>query len=435
MRFSVLVLSSAALAAAAAGTARAGHEADQFVGAAACANVVCHGSLVSHEGGNILHNEFVTWSERDSHARAFAVLGSPQSERIAAALGIGPASEAPACLDCHATNPAPELRGDKFRVEDGVSCESCHGAAGRWLASHDDEGRTHADNVAAGLTDLADVGLRARVCSSCHVGDDRRFVTHRILAAGHPRTSFELDTFTFLQPAHFRSDEDYARRKGAVASATVWAAGQAASLDVYLSKLEGHGGERGAAWPEFALFDCFSCHHPMDPAGAGSRAERAAGSLGLPAPLRASALMLGAAADVAGLPRDVRIDPSLLEIDASMAAGTADAAASAAELRRRASRSAALLRQWKPGRRELARLLEVLSSEAWISSYRSYADAEQATMAVQSVVASLREGEEGEDARRLAPALDGLFAATRDERTFTAAGFAAAMRRVAAAAR
>ena len=53
---------------------------------------------------------------------------------------------------------------------------------------------------------------RARLCLSCHFGDPLRFANHRIMGAGHPRMSFELDTFTALQPAHFKVDADYRKR-------------------------------------------------------------------------------------------------------------------------------------------------------------------------------------------------------------------------------
>jgi hypothetical protein len=51
--------------------------------------------------------------------------------------------------------------------------------------------------------------VRAKLCLSCHFGTEDKFATHRIMGAGHPRISFELDTFTEIQPAHFRVDEDY----------------------------------------------------------------------------------------------------------------------------------------------------------------------------------------------------------------------------------
>ena len=50
--------------------------------------------------------------------------------------------------------------------------------------------------------------MRAGLCLSCHFGNQEKFVTHRMMGAGHPRMSFELDTFTQLQPAHFVVDED-----------------------------------------------------------------------------------------------------------------------------------------------------------------------------------------------------------------------------------
>ena len=50
-------------------------------------------------------------------------------------------------------------------------------------------------------------------CLSCHFGDETKFVTHRLMGAGHPRLSFELDTFTAIEPAHFDVDDDYRARK------------------------------------------------------------------------------------------------------------------------------------------------------------------------------------------------------------------------------
>ena len=83
------------------------------------------------------------------------------------------------------------------------------------------------------------------------------------MAAGHPRLSFELDTFTYLQPAHFRIDTDYRERKRAADSANVWAAGQAESVGAFVNVLAGPDTARAALWPEFSLFDCFGCHHAI----------------------------------------------------------------------------------------------------------------------------------------------------------------------------
>mgnify|MGYP006147321809 CR=1 FL=1 len=52
---------------------------------------------------------------------------------------------------------------------------------------------THPANVAAGLVPLEDPQVRAGVCLDCHYGsaEGNQFVTHRMMAAGHPRIVFE----------------------------------------------------------------------------------------------------------------------------------------------------------------------------------------------------------------------------------------------------
>src|SRR5690606_12265939 len=148
--------------------------------------------------------------------------------RIARNLGLKePAHEARLCLDCHAHHPPPAQRGERFRVEDGVSCEGCHGPAEGWIKSHVAPGATHADNVARGLYPTEEPVAQAKLCLSCHFGNRDKFVTHRMMGAGHLRMSFELDTFAQTQPPHFVADADWQRRKGRWDTVRTWAIGQA----------------------------------------------------------------------------------------------------------------------------------------------------------------------------------------------------------------
>src|SRR5690606_9934949 len=133
----------------------------------------------------------------------------------------------PLCLECHATYTEESARqGDKYTVEDGVGCESCHGASEKWIASHDNKDATRAASIKAGLTDLVDAGKRAQICTSCHVGKVEKNLPHRIMGAGHPRLSFELDTYAALMPWHWEIDEDYKKRKGEYQGVNYWIAGQ-----------------------------------------------------------------------------------------------------------------------------------------------------------------------------------------------------------------
>jgi light-regulated signal transduction histidine kinase (bacteriophytochrome) len=86
-----------------------------------------------------------------------------------------------------------------FVMADGVACETCHGPAQRWISSHVQPNATHAQNLANGMYATADDVQRARLCLSCHFGTADKFVDHRMISAGHPRLSFELDTFSQIE--------------------------------------------------------------------------------------------------------------------------------------------------------------------------------------------------------------------------------------------
>ena len=236
---------------------------DKTLGVGSCASSLCHGAIETWKDSHVLQNEYVTWSRSDKHARAYAVLLSDRSKEIAKKLALPePAHKSDLCLDCHTHNPKPAQRSKGFQITDGIACEACHGPAERWVRSHVETGVTHANNLVRGMYPTSEDVARARLCLSCHLGTKDKFVTHKIMAAGHPRMSFEMDTFTQIGPAHFRIDADWQRRKGNWNDVRAWAIGQAVAAREMLSLLQGPRGRDGL-FPELVLFDCHSCHHPM----------------------------------------------------------------------------------------------------------------------------------------------------------------------------
>ncbi len=231
-------------------------------GVATCAGSMCHGSVKEFKQSNILHNEYITWDRRDVHSRAYNKLFEPEFRQITDKLGLKAPHEEKVCLDCHASNVPEDKRGKKFQMTDGIGCETCHGGSGNWLSSHTDADATHAKNLENGLYPTSDIVMRARLCMSCHYGNENQFVTHEIMGAGHPRISFELDTFTELEPRHFEQDEDYAERKTPYSHVKAWAVGQAVATESILDMLLSDQFHR-AMFPELSMFDCHSCHHPM----------------------------------------------------------------------------------------------------------------------------------------------------------------------------
>jgi hypothetical protein len=110
--------------------------------------------------------QFVLWSG-SRHAHAYEALASEKALAIATEKGIGNPQEAPQCLKCHVTAfPVLETIADqKITLEEGVSCESCHGAgSGYWKKAT--MAAVRADEI-----DAASIGLvvpTVEVCTGCH---------------------------------------------------------------------------------------------------------------------------------------------------------------------------------------------------------------------------------------------------------------------------
>jgi len=233
------------------------------LGVASCAGNNCHGAVQPLKGSRVAQNEYLIWSQKDKHSKAFSALREERGRRIAENLGLPDAEHAETCLNCHADNVRAPQRGRQFQLADGVGCESCHGGASGWLGIHI-AGADHQANVAAGLYPIEQPLARAERCLSCHWGDKDRFVSHQMMGAGHPPLGFELDTYTALQPAHYSVDSAYVARKRQPNDIQIWAVGQAVDLKKRMqSLLDPSNGPKGLQ-PELALFDCQSCHHATD---------------------------------------------------------------------------------------------------------------------------------------------------------------------------
>lgn len=360
------------------------------LGVASCASATCHGAATPAPGGVVAQNEYVTWQTRDKHAGAYNLLLNEQSQRIARNLGLEAAHTAEVCLSCHADNVPEERRGPDFQLADGVGCESCHGGAGNWIQLHtiSDNQNSHERNLEAGLYPTPDPVARGALCLSCHLGDETKFATHRIMGAGHPRLSFELDTFTAIQPAHFVVDDDYRARKEVAGGAKTWAVGQAVALartlELMLDPQVGHSG----LFPELAFFDCHACHKPMS---AGRWRERASLGLG-PGVVRvndANLIMVRVAASA--------IQPSLAEElerrgRALHLASQDDRDkwwAAADALRESAHEAIDVFTGHTFSEADLRALLDALVREGERGEYIDYVAAEQTTMAIGSILSTM----------------------------------------------
>ncbi len=136
----------------------------QFIGVEGCRG--CHASAA-------IGDQYGRWAA-SAHARAYRDLGTDRAREVAARLHIGIPQQDERCLRCHVTAfgaPAGRLSGT-FRIEEGVQCESCHGAGERYASFS-----VMVDRVKAVASGLVIPG--PEICRSCHNSQSPTFKEFR----------------------------------------------------------------------------------------------------------------------------------------------------------------------------------------------------------------------------------------------------------------
>ncbi len=211
----------------------------QFVGVAGCKSSSCHG------GAGEKRNQYLTWLQKDFHARSYAILTNARSARIAETLGLPAPQENNRCAVCHSPfqSVAPTRLAPTAHLDEGVSCESCHSAAEPWLRAHTRKDWNYAMRVTAGMRDLKSFYVRANTCVACHQNLDSD-----IAKAGHPELTFELDGQSVAEPKHWRDNDPSSGLRA-------WLVGQAVALREMswaFSKNETPDAEATAKWKGLA---------------------------------------------------------------------------------------------------------------------------------------------------------------------------------------
>lgn len=270
----------------------------KYLGASTCDGANCHTKAEAREKPPYL-TEYTSWSALkedgtpyDRHSYAWKRLrgadkgGDDRSPAIMAKLnameGTKDLAEASQrCLSCHGTsvhdygvgkqNPgaavglSKELQGARYRPEEGVSCDGCHGPAEKWLKTHDKQDWTIAEwkklgGASGGSQALydkhgiyysKDLVLWADQCVRCHLKIDTNLID-----AGHPDLlSFELFTHNSQVP-HWREystagNDPALPAAGPTHAASEWLVGQAAALREALGQVEsrakGEGKDKATA--------------------------------------------------------------------------------------------------------------------------------------------------------------------------------------------
>jgi hypothetical protein len=195
------------------GAVEAKADLSRFLGQQSCASSGCH-------GGGAGRDQCIIWKKKDVHTRAHAILANARSQKMVEGLGIQDATKDARCTVCHSPmeSVSPALLKSGVKAEKGVSCESCHGPAEKYLLFHTRTDITHEQRVAQGLREVQDLYGRANSCVACHLNVDTE-----ILGSGHPEMLFELDRQMAEQPPHWKDD-------GAFFGPMAWLTGQATAL-------------------------------------------------------------------------------------------------------------------------------------------------------------------------------------------------------------
>ncbi|PIQ87028.1 MAG: cytochrome C554 [Candidatus Omnitrophica bacterium CG11_big_fil_rev_8_21_14_0_20_45_26] len=127
--------------------------AHEFIGAKKCS--ICH---KKPEQGD----QYGIWLN-SKHAKAIETLGTPEAKEAGAKLGVDDPQTSGKCLKCHSTayGFSEEMVTSFVPVEEGVSCESCHGPGKDYMKKSVMEDQDAA--IAAGL-----VIPNEATCQKCH---------------------------------------------------------------------------------------------------------------------------------------------------------------------------------------------------------------------------------------------------------------------------
>ena len=142
------------------------------------------------------HGDQNAWWFDDPHYAAIDPFleGSRKNVQIARLYGISPSRMTRGdslCMDCHGTIVSGR---EKREVQDGVSCQSCHGPAKEFLEPHQEGEKSlgterpgYVNALRLGMVELKNLKTRAETCTGCHYITDQR-----LISSGHP-SGIEFD--------------------------------------------------------------------------------------------------------------------------------------------------------------------------------------------------------------------------------------------------
>jgi hypothetical protein len=399
----------------------------QYLGAGACASGTCHGSVEPRNLYAVKQNEYFIWLKQDRHTQAYNVLLTEKSARIARNLHMKEKpSESSRCLDCHALNVPESAQARPIELAEGISCETCHGPAGGWMAKHTESGWTHEMSVQAGMKDLRDLASRAQNCLACHLGNEQKTVNHELIAAGHPDLIFELDNYSAVMPPHWAPFTDKRKEAGQqeTQDARVWAIAQAVAFREGMLQVARRA--RSGNWPEFAEMNCYACHHSLKD-GEWRQIRGYRDKAGLPHwnPARYAVLrqIISAVAPQERRQLDGQVD-RLAEAIAYMNTPPATVASTATNLADTIGRVIPQIRQADMDNAEAKKLIDAIAKDVPYLVDAEVHSVEQAIMAINALVNAMARDNPALAQGPISKTLDKLYDDVKDRERFDREQFA-----------
>ena len=154
-----------------------GRDATAYTGVKTCG--MCHRKESSG-------NQLGIW-QNGPHSKALEKLGTPEAKTAGAKVGVADPQKSGKCLKCHSTayNMTETLQVEKIPVEEGVSCESCHGPGKAYKSKSVMENREQA--IAAGLIYPA-----TKSCESCHNAQSPTWKPDRYTTKDGKKVGFDV---------------------------------------------------------------------------------------------------------------------------------------------------------------------------------------------------------------------------------------------------
>ncbi|MEP0821519.1 MAG: cytochrome C554 [Ignavibacterium sp.] len=130
---------------------------NKFIGTKMCAP--CH--RTEKQG-----KQMEIW-QKSAHASAYKTLTTAKANDLAKQKGFTtPAAETADCLSCHVPQHDAKNVEKSFNAQEGVQCETCHGAGSAYKNMSIMKDR--AKSIAAGMTEYKDAAAIEAKCRTCH---------------------------------------------------------------------------------------------------------------------------------------------------------------------------------------------------------------------------------------------------------------------------